>query len=218
MNSCWELIVSFSLERRQSCLKIVINSVLGGCRGRVGIDLVCIRGHFIVHLHANLAQDLIIHLVCSCLLTRVRNHIELILHHLLLHAHLLRLLRELLHYLIHLLWIHRRIHLAHDTIDPFKVLKHGRVHLRLAQLILHDLHLADHRVHHIDLFARPHQVFRKNLGLIVHIFLRQVLYLLQCLGFLLCKLVPLSFNLANRASDGSFLLFGLLLGVFHLLT
>ena len=81
-----------------------------------------------------------------------------------LHAHLLGFHGELLHDLLHLLWIHLSIDLLHDRVDTFERFNHLRVHLCGTQLRLNDSHLTGHGVVHVDLLAGAHQVLRHNLG------------------------------------------------------
>ena len=92
----------------------------------------------LVNSHADLAEDLIVDfiglLICIC----VANHVHGIAHHILLDSHLLHLLREVLHHIRHLLWVHLRVHTLHDTCNILQVVRHGCIHLSRGELLLYN--------------------------------------------------------------------------------
>ena len=79
---------------------------LGGGLRTILNDLVRVCRHLIVEVHADFAEDLVVDFVGLQVGVGISNHLELILHHFLIHSHFLSFHSELLHDLIHLLRIH----------------------------------------------------------------------------------------------------------------
>ena len=203
---------SHSLERIKPGLKVCVSSACL-CVGFRLSDLVRVCCHITVHLYADLAEDLLVHIVSLLISVWIAHHFELVLHHLLLHAHFLGFHGELLHNVVHLGRVHRCVHARHDRVDALQRLDHLRVHLRGAQLRLYHTHLTRHCVVHVDLLAGPDEVLGHNLGGAVLILLRERLDLLERLGLLVLQLFLLSFDIPDRASDRPFVLLGLFLWI-----
>ena len=203
---------SHALERIKPGLKVRVSSIClcGGCR--LG-NLVRVCCHVTVHLHADFTEDLLVHIFSLLVRVWISKHFELVLHHLLLHAHFLGLHRKLLHNVVHLCRVHRRVHARHDRVDALQRLNHLCVHLRGAQLRLNHSHLTRHRVVHVDLLAGPDEVLGHNLCGAVLILLRERLDLLERLGLLVLQLFLLSFDISDRTSDRPFVLLGLFLRI-----
>ena len=153
---------SLAFECIKPGLKVCVSSAWLG-DGRLG-NFVRVCLHIIVQLHADLAEDLLVHFFSLLVSVWITNHFELVLHHLLLHAHFLGLHGELLHNVVHLGRVHRCVNARHDRVDALQRLNHLSVHLRGAQLRLYHSHLTRHCVIHVDLLAGPDEVLGQYLG------------------------------------------------------
>ena len=143
---------SHALECIKPGLKVGISTA--SLRGGSWLsNLIGVRCHITVHLHADLTKDLLVHVFSLLISVRITNHLKLVLHHLLLHAHLFGFHSELLHNVLHLLWVHRCVNALHDCVDTFQRFDHLSVHLRCTQLRLNHPHLTRHGVIHVNLLS-----------------------------------------------------------------
>ena len=156
---------SEAFEGIESRLHIIISALRHGlCRIRAGNGTVT-RPNVVVHLHADLAQYLIVDLVGIVEhLARVHRRVHLVLHHLRLHAHLLGLFGKLAANFADLPHIHVLVHSTHDLVDT----RHGVDHVLVDACSRHDhldrSKLGFHRIHLLVLIPHAHQCFSLNLG------------------------------------------------------
>lgn len=129
-------------------------------RGSFWLGYVARSGaNILIGGHSDLSKDLAVDFFAFLLSTRVLHHVEGVSHHFLLHAHLLRLLGEFFHNLLHLLRVHGAVHCTHDFVDVLQTLHHRCVHLRCRHLVHDHAHLARHCVVHLHLLSRSDQIF-----------------------------------------------------------
>ena len=83
-------------------------------------NLIRISCHFSGNRHAYLTKNLVVDLLGLIICVSITHHIELVLHHLLLHTHLFSFHGELSHDIVHLLWVHLTIDLRHDAVYTFE--------------------------------------------------------------------------------------------------
>ena len=179
-----------------------------------------VRGHCGLSrriLEPDLTQDSIVDVLSVCCRARILHHFEGIAHHFRLDACLFHLHGERLHRLHHLLRVHVRVDRLHDLGAWLERLEDLLVHLHACHLVLHDSHLAGHSSVLVSLSSIPGNVLGQNLGSVVLASLRQPLDLLHGLCFLTLKRFDLSFELAVRSSDDTFLLASCLFWVNFLL-
>ena len=176
-------------------------------------NLIRISWHFSSKGHAYLTENLIVDLFSLSIGVSITHHIELVLHHLLLHAHLFSFHGELPHDIVHLLRVHLTVDLLHHAVNTLEWFNHLSVHLSCCKLRLYDSHLTCHRIVHVLLLTWTNQILRHKLGGAVLVFLSESLDLFESFGLLTLKLFIFTLDITNGSCDHTLVFLSLLLRV-----
>ena len=99
------------------------------------LDLSFSSFDIVVEVHTDLAQNLRVDFISLLFcVTRVHDHVHLVIHHILLHFHLLALLCELFQHIPDLRHVHAFVHLCHHLVDTFERIHHLVVNVCSVQL------------------------------------------------------------------------------------
>ena len=131
------------------------------------------RANLAIEIHADFAQNLAVDFVSLLLhVAGVHNHVHLVVHHLLLHLHLLGLLRKFLQNLANLAQVHLLVNAGHDRVCALQSINHVLVDLGAGDPHRNAFQLGNHHIVLVNLLACPDKVFGHDLRWAVLVLLR----------------------------------------------
>ena len=171
------------------------------------LDLILRHLVFHVHFEADFAEDALVNVVGLVLHIRRVEHVECVVHHVLLALGLCHLLGEVLDHVAYLGHVHVLVELLHDVGAALERARNRLLRLHGGDLHLHRRELRAHQQVLLTLLALASDVLGQDLGGGVLARGRELLNLSQSLLLLLLELVALALDLALGALERLLLFF-----------